>query len=91
MKVVVSYDISDDKRRNRVRMELYNWGVRVQYSVFECNLSPKQIERMEKRLKRIIKEGDSLRIYVLCNDCINRIRTYGPVPVIMEDEDVIFI
>jgi|Deesub1362A_J573_1020465.scaffolds.fasta_scaffold00583_28 CRISPR-associated protein Cas2 len=91
MKVVVSYDISDDRRRNKVRMELYNWGVRVQYSVFECNLSPKQVERMERRLKGLIKEEDSLRIYILCNDCINRIKIYGPVPLIIEEEDVIFI
>ncbi|RMF87586.1 MAG: CRISPR-associated endonuclease Cas2, partial [Nitrospinota bacterium] len=55
MYVVVSYDITDDKRRNRIHKALKNYGERVQFSVFECNLSPEQVMRMQHSLKKIIK------------------------------------
>ena len=38
MFIVVSYDISHTKRRNRLHRALKNFGTRVQYSVFECVL-----------------------------------------------------
>jgi len=35
---VVSYDIVDDKRRTKLAKKLCDFGKRVQYSVFECDL-----------------------------------------------------
>ncbi|VAX34219.1 hypothetical protein MNBD_NITROSPIRAE03-419, partial [hydrothermal vent metagenome] len=34
--MVVTYDITDDKRREQVSSELENYGMRVQKSIFEC-------------------------------------------------------
>jgi CRISPR-associated protein Cas2 len=42
MRVVVSYDISDDKRRRKVAQIMEGYGYRVQYSVFECDLDKKR-------------------------------------------------
>jgi CRISPR-associated protein Cas2 len=42
MFIVVSYDISHDRRRARLSRELKNFGTRVQYSVFECVLEPQR-------------------------------------------------
>ncbi len=91
MKVIVSYDISDDKRRNKISRELLNWGKRVQYSVFECELEPEKIYRMKRRLEYILEDEDSLRVYVLCADCSKKTEIYGPEPEEIPETDVIFI
>lgn len=65
-KIVVAYDISDDKRRNNIYKEMKSWGERVQYSVFECILKEEQIYRMIDRLKKKIDfKKDSIRVYFL--------------------------
>ncbi|MCA9742068.1 CRISPR-associated endonuclease Cas2, partial [candidate division KSB1 bacterium] len=38
MLLLVSYDIVDDKQRTKLAKRLQNYGQRVQYSVFECDL-----------------------------------------------------
>jgi len=78
MLLIVSYDIIDDKQRTKLAKTLLNYGIRVQYSVFECNLSKDTIEKMLKdALKLIDLEKDSLRIYKLCEQCKTQITSYG--------------
>jgi len=64
---VISYDISDDRRRNRVAKFLQGFGERVQYSVFECDFDDrKKEEYLKTRLERLINpDEDSIRIYKL--------------------------
>lgn len=66
--VLISYDISDDKRRLKVMKALEDHGTRVQYSVFECLLRPQELERLKKRLRAHVtgKDRDSIRFYFLC-------------------------
>ena len=60
--VVVSYDIPDDRRRNRVCKLLKDYGERVQYSVFECMLRPDDLKRLRERLKPLlVLEEDDVR------------------------------
>lgn len=66
--IVVSYDISDDKRRLRVMKTLKNFGTHVQYSVFECRLKAAQIAALQERLRPHIGQGDSVRFYYLSAD-----------------------
>jgi CRISPR-associated endonuclease Cas2 len=42
MLFIVAYDIPDDGTRSLIADELQNWGHRVQYSVFECDLDEKR-------------------------------------------------
>jgi CRISPR-associated protein Cas2 len=81
MYVVVSYDIHDDKRRTRVHKMLKNFGERIQFSVFECDLTKEQILRMQHVLKPIIKEEDhdSVRFYHLCDGCKAKIDRIGGI------------
>ena len=58
MKIVVSYDISDDKRRREVAKIMEGHGYRVQYSVFECELDLKQIAKLQKKLRPFVKIKD---------------------------------
>lgn len=91
MFVVVSYDIVDDKKRARVANILKDYGERVQYSVFEANLTKNMFDRMLKEvLKYIADREDSLRIYQLCEECQKKVKIYG-IGKITEDEEVIVI
>lgn len=78
MFVVVSYDITDDRRRRKVMKTLEGFGERVQYSVFECRLEPLDIVRLHGRLKKLILEKeDDVRFYLLCEACVERVITLG--------------
>ena len=52
----------------RVANELENFGVRVQFSVFECYLDEAELRELQRRLTELIEEDeDRLRFYVLCD------------------------
>lgn len=55
MRVVISYDISDDKRRCEVAKTMEGYGYRVQYSVFECDLTGQQMKTLKKALRPHVK------------------------------------
>lgn len=78
MKVVVSYDISSDRRRTKVANLLANILTRVQYSVFEGDVPPEVLERWVGKAARLLdEETDSLRVYHLCAACAPRIQVFG--------------
>lgn len=79
MRVVVSYDISDDKRRRKVAEIMEGYGYRVQYSVFECTLTKKQMTEMKQALRPYVKsrEMDSIRFYPLPADAVELIQVMG--------------
>ncbi|MCO5188131.1 MAG: CRISPR-associated endonuclease Cas2 [Anaerolineae bacterium] len=79
MRYVVSYDISNDKRRRKVVKVLEGVGFRVQYSVFECDLDSQRLKALRKQLKPLIqpKSTDSIRFYGLCADCQKRVDVLG--------------
>ena len=76
--IVVSYDVSDDRRRNHLAAALKDYGARVHYSVFECHLEPSQIDRLRSRLLALIDEKkDSVRLYHFCRDCGAKTEIHG--------------
>jgi len=91
MFVVVSYDIVNDKRRNKVADTLKNYGSRVQYSVFECLVDFDYLNRLTNELCKIIeKKEDTVRIYKLCRSCVKNIEAYGKGEI-TEDRDVFIV
>ncbi len=73
MKYVVTYDIANDKRRTKLSDLLGTYGDRVNYSVFEIELSEAKREKLlyEIELKKLInKKYDSVRFYHLCENCV---------------------
>ena len=55
---VVSYDISDDRRRNKVYVLLLGAGDHAQYSVFFCELNDTELVQLRTRLRREINERE---------------------------------
>jgi len=75
---VVSYDISEDQRRDRVRKILEGHGQRVQWSVFECHLERADLDYLRERLSaEIDPKTDSIRWYPLCPWCRERVEGQG--------------
>lgn len=76
---LISYDISNDKRRLKVMKALEDYGTRVQYSVFECWLRPKELAELQNRLFPLVskKDWDSIRFYALCVDDVRRTEIIG--------------
>lgn len=75
--IVVSYDISNDRRRTKVMNLLRDYGRHVQYSVFECRLEQRQIRQLKNGLLLHIDPTDSVRIYFLCKDDADRVEILG--------------
>ena len=76
---VISYDISEDRMRRKIAKELQNYGVRIQYSVFECDLTAKRYKELYAKLVKLtleLHEG-SIRIYTICQNCQEKIVTIG--------------
>ena len=63
MHVVVTYDISEDKRRTKIHKVLSSYGQWMQFSVFECSLSATQYTKLRNRLNKLIKP-EEVRIRV---------------------------
>ncbi len=82
MFVVVSYDIADDRRRNRIHRLMEGYGTRVQYSVFECDLSAAHLKQLRGKLKDLMApREDSIRFYFLCADDVQRVLCLGGRPL----------
>ena len=58
MLTLVAYDISDQKRLARVARVCEDFGVRVQYSVFECRLDEAEFTEFWLRLLSKIDEAE---------------------------------
>lgn len=58
MLTLVAYDISDDKRLRRVAQTCEDYGVRVQYSVFECRLDEEEFADFWLKLLEVIDEKE---------------------------------
>lgn len=79
MLYVISYDIQKDKMRTKISKELENYGVRIQYSVFECELTVTRFQRLYEKLVVLTQDldGGSIRIYRICDHCKGKIITIG--------------
>lgn len=83
MMVLVSYDVStktaDGVRRLRKISEIcLDYGLRVQNSVYECNVDPAQWEILKDKLLSMYDgEEDSLRFYFLGSNWKRRVEHHG--------------
>lgn len=55
---LVTYDITEDKRRHRVFKLLESLGNHVQYSVFFCDLNPRELAETKADLDNLVDHDD---------------------------------
>ena len=78
MRYLISYDVSDDKRRRRIVEALKDYAHRVQYSVFECDLKEEELHKLLHRVEIAIDgKEDSCRVYRLCAACAGEVLVIG--------------
>lgn len=83
MKVIVSYDVQTTTKEGRSRLRRVakackGYGVRVQYSVFECSVGPAQLVLLRAALLDIVSPAtDSLRIWYLSEDDAHKTEHHG--------------
>jgi CRISPR-associated protein Cas2 len=61
---LVCYDICDDKRLRKVFQTMRNYGDHLQYSVFECQLTPMDLARCRSELAEIIHHKEDQVLFV---------------------------
>jgi len=94
--VLITYDVSTEtdggkRRLRRVARACRDYGQRVQYSVFECNVDPAQWVKLKDRLlKEIDAETDSLRFYYLGANWKPRVEHVGAKPALDLDGPLVF-
>ena len=83
MKTIVSYDVATTDpggpaRLRKVARACKSYGVRVQYSVFECSLTEKEWLLLRNKLLSIIDLSlDSVRVYFLGEDDAKKTEHHG--------------
>lgn len=91
MYILLTYDVSKEdsgeKRLRKVAKLCEKYGMRVQYSVFECEITPeKEKILIDSLLKIINKSKDTIRIYYLGNNYKTKIKILGgDIPLTMND------
>ena len=82
MHLAIAYDISKDANRRRVYNTLQRYGAWQQYSVFELEIDKTDRVELEDELESQIEpsDGDRIRIYRLCDACIDATTDLGQDP-----------
>ena len=55
---IVTYDVSDPKRLHKTAKKMEGFGDRLQYSVFACDLSKRELVLLKAALMEIINEKE---------------------------------
>ena len=77
---LVAYDISDQKRLRKVAKICEDFGIRVEYSVFECDLGDDDFTRLwNSLLGTIDRKEDKIIVYWICSSCVRKTMSTGPV------------
>lgn len=85
MKYLISYDVAEDKIRNRVMKYLEGVAFRIQYSVFTCKAEAEEADVIWAELLRLTKKAEGCRLLMtpLCAACDEKMRTSGTM---LEDD-----
>ena len=77
---LVAYDIRDAKRLRQVAKTCEDFGIRVEYSVFECDLSEDNFYKFWDILYNIIdSDEDCILAYKICGACVTKIESMGAI------------
>ena len=84
MNILVTYDIADTESRagarrlRKVAIVCKDFGQRVQFSVFECEINEMQFEMLRSRLLKVVDlKVDSVRFYKLMGGRERSVEAYG--------------
>lgn len=67
---LVCYDVHDPDRLRKCARHVEGYGHRVQYSVFRCWLTGREVERLRWELTERLDKGDEVLLIPLCGECV---------------------
>lgn len=77
---LVAYDIANPKRLRLIAKTCEDFGIRVEHSVFECDLSPDRFKMMWNELNQLINpKEDALLAYNICTKCLKKSQAAGNI------------
>ena len=77
--IVVAYDVSDDKRRNRIVKLLLKYGSRINFSVFECILTDSQLVQLKEDIQSKMNQKEDIVVYYpICVKCYTKVYYQRP-------------
>lgn len=80
MLFLIAYDIASPKRLRKVANLCESYGLRIEKSVFECDLPYEQFENLWCALIDIVVEDeDAVVAYSLCKTCVSKTESIGVV------------
>ncbi len=89
--IIISYDISDDKKRAKFNKYIRKFGHRLQYSVYEIKNSDRILNNIVTDLNnkwlKLFDQTDSVYIFQMSSSC--KILKYGYAK--NEDEDLLIV
>ena len=88
---MICYDIADAKRLGKASKVLENYGVRIQKSFFQCEITKGMAKKLTEDLLHVInKSEDKLSVYPLCDNCLKNAAIDGNGEIIKIDTFEIF-
>ncbi len=88
MNMIVAYDIAEPRRLNRVAGVIKDYGVRVQKSIFEVDVSDSSFAEMKARVEDVIEASeDGVKYFPLCEKCAGTVEIIGQGVFVDPDEE----
>lgn len=78
MNMIVTYDIANPKRLNKVAKIMLDYGVRVQKSIFEVTVNNTVFVEMKARVENVIvTDDDGVKYFPICEKCAGTVEIIG--------------
>lgn len=76
---LICYDIREPARWRKVYKLVRGAGTHVQYSIFRCRLSDREVEKLRWELSRVMAPEDALLVVDLCPRCARHVTSRNHV------------
>ncbi len=92
MNMIVAYDIADPKRLQRIAKIMKDYGVRVQKSIFEVEITEMSFREMRRRAELNLEPSvDGVKFFPLCERCSDTLVTLGLCAVFPDEGTVLVV
>ena len=72
---LVCYDVRDQGRLRKTAKHMEGYGERMQYSIFRCWMTPRQMQQLRWELTELLTADDDVLMIPLCTTCVAGMET----------------
>lgn len=79
MYYLISYDIASNKLRHKIAKYLESFALRLQYSLFYCEISVIQAQKVQRTLANLVGTNQNCTVLIapLCSSCQQKMYLLG--------------